>query len=287
MKSFFLACLLLLCANNLDAQVKDVVSRKESAELDSMRARVGRETKHLSDLYDEAENAYEAAEDEQVRDSLQGVMSALHNQLSAYDNKIPTLILQFIATHPDSYISASQLLSFVQILPLDTLRKLYGGLTPRIKQSTDGKKVAAEIRLIVAASPGSKAADFKTTDINNKPLQLSSFRGRVTLLDFWASWCVPCRISNPHLITLYNKYKGKGFTIIGVADDEREPAAWHKAVEKDKVGIWHHVLSGNLKHQFAIYSLPVKILIDRKGVIIGRYGSADEAALERKLAEIL
>jgi thiol-disulfide isomerase/thioredoxin len=278
MKIIFGVCVLLLGVNQLIAQQN---------ELDSMRVQVEREVKLLSAKYDQAEAAYEAAASEHEQDSLRSIVSAIHNQLSAYDNMIQKRTLLFIAAHPDSYTSASQLRSFVQILPLDTLQKLYQPFTPRIKQSSDGKAIAAEIKLIVAASPGNKAIDFKTVDIHHKPLQLSSFRGTVVLLDFWASWCVPCRISNPHLITLYNKYKSKGFTIIGVADDERQRAAWYKAVEKDKIGIWHHVLKGNLNHQFAIYSLPVKILIDKNGVIIGRYSSIDEAALEKKLAEIL
>jgi glutathione peroxidase-family protein len=94
-------------------------------------------------------------------------------------------------------------------------------------------------------------------------------------------------VANPHLIALYNKYSSKGFTIIGIADDEKTTAAWHKAIKKDKIGIWHHTLNGDLMHQFAVYSLPVKILIDRNGIIIGRYGSVDGAALDKKLEEIL
>lgn len=281
MKTIFWLCGLLLATNQLIAQTK------ESAELDSIRVQVEREIRLLSAKYDLAEADYEAAANEHEQDSLKVILSAIHDQLSAYDNMIQKRTLRFIATHPDSYVSTVQLRSFVQILPPDTLQKLYQGLTPRMKESVPGKEISAEIRVLIAASPGNKATDFKTVDIHHKPLQLSSFRGRVVLLDFWASWCVPCRISNPHLLTLYNKYKRKGFTIIGVSDDEKQPAAWHKAVEKDKIGVWHHVLKGKLNHQFAIYSLPVKILIDRNGVIIGRYGSADEAAFERKLEEIL
>ncbi|WP_369823753.1 TlpA family protein disulfide reductase [Chitinophaga sp. CF118] len=270
-----------------------------------MRVQVKKETERLSIKYDKAENAWgkavDAQQSERVQDSLKAIVSAIHDQLSSYDNAIQQHTLNFISTHPDSYISGLELSLFVRILPLDTLRKMYLQLTPRIKESFAGKEISKEIHVMTAASPGSEATDFATVDINNKPLQLSSFRGSVVLLDFWASWCVPCRVSNPHLIALFNKYKSKGFTIIGIADDNRNPQAWRTAVEQDHIGIWYHVLRGSdlvnqlkglpseedIGHKFAIYSLPVKILIDKNGVIIGRYGSEDEAALEKKLEEIL
>lgn len=275
------------------AVIKGSVAEDEAEELNDIITQVQNNMALLSAKYDKAEDAWEKAVSanlsEQVQDSLAAIVSAIHDQLN---NRIPQIKLHFIATHPDSYISALQLRSFVQVLPLDTLQQLYNGLTPRIRESDPGKEIANEIRMITAASPGNEAPDFKAVDINNKPLQLSSFRGNVVLLDFWASWCVPCREGNPHLITLFNKYKSKGFTIIGIADDDQQQAAWHKAVEKDKIGIWHHVLRGkgkkaDLGHKYTIYSLPTKILVDKNGVILGRYGFTDEAALEKKLAEIL
>ncbi|MNE72996.1 Thiol-disulfide oxidoreductase ResA [compost metagenome] len=120
------------------------------------------------------------------------------------------------------------------------------------------------------------------------------------LLDFWASWCAPCRKGNPHLISLYSKYKDKGLEIIGISDDDSNLAAWKKAVEQDKIGIWKHVLRGlkrtskgydkseDISEPYAIHSLPTKILVDKNGVIIGRYGGGGEndEAMDKKLAEI-
>jgi thiol-disulfide isomerase/thioredoxin len=120
------------------------------------------------------------------------------------------------------------------------------------------------------------------------------------LLDFWASWCVPCRKGNPHLIKLYNQYKEQGFEIIGISDDDSKVEAWHKAVEQDKIGIWKHVLRGmdiekkmkgqsnpgDISEKYNISTLPTKILIDKNGKIIGRYGSEEED-LDKKLAELM
>ena len=121
------------------------------------------------------------------------------------------------------------------------------------------------------------------------------------MIDFWASWCVPCRKGNPHLLQLYSKYKKKGFEIIGVSDDDSNHAAWRKAVEQDKIGVWKHVLRGLKKMEngrydksedkseaYGIHTLPSKILVGPDGVIIGRYasGAGTDADLDAKLKDV-
>ncbi|WP_179413514.1 TlpA family protein disulfide reductase [Mucilaginibacter sp. E4BP6] len=149
---------------------------------------------------------------------------------------------------------------------------------------------------------GSMASDFETNDINGKLLNLKSFRGKYVLLDFWASWCIPCRKSNPHLITLYHKYNTKGFDIIGISDDDQRQLQWKNAVKQDNTDLWHQVLRGaaatadkqgvtnpdDLHHLYNIQSLPVKILIDPSGKIIGRYGDNDttDEDLDKALSAI-
>jgi len=134
-------------------------------------------------------------------------------------------------------------------------------------------------------------------DAHGNLLTLSAFRGKYVLLDFWASWCVPCRHSHPHLINLYNKYKDKGFDIIGIASDMGREAVWKEAIEKDNVGIWHHVLEGEKKaaskndsdsisNQYGVAALPTKILIDPKGKIIGRYTGDGGNELDIELSKI-
>jgi thiol-disulfide isomerase/thioredoxin len=146
------------------------------------------------------------------------------------------------------------------------------------------------------------AHEFTKQDINGQTLSLASLRGKYVLLDFWASWCGPCRKGNPHLKSLYSKYKDKGLEIVGVSDDDRDLAAWKKAVEQDGIGIWRHVLRGldmekrmanqpnpdDISDYYGIHSLPTKILIDPQGKIIGRYGGGgeDDEAMDKKLASI-
>jgi thiol-disulfide isomerase/thioredoxin len=140
-------------------------------------------------------------------------------------------------------------------------------------------------------------------DVEGNNIKLADYRGKYVLLDFWASWCVPCRKGNPHLKELYAQYKDKGFEVIGVSDDDSKPDAWKTAVAKDALP-WRHVLRGmkmtrdgdklnidrskDISAGYNVSSLPTQILIGPDGTIIGRYGEgADEhSALDEKLQTI-
>ena len=218
--------------------------------------------------------------------------------LQPYHAEMEELDYAFFASHPQSPVTANMLRYYVSSLPLDSLQMYYDKLGKKVQQTNDGKDLANEIEKLRGGSPGSIAKNFTATDINGKELSLSDFKGKYVLLDFWASWCVPCRAGNPHLKELYSKYKDKGIEFIGVSDDDRNHDAWHKAVEKDGLP-WRHVLRGfdmeklmnnepnekDISEKFGIHTLPTKILIDRSGKIIGRY-SEDEGPLDTKLKEI-
>jgi thiol-disulfide isomerase/thioredoxin len=218
--------------------------------------------------------------------------------LQPYHAEMEELDFAFFASHPQSPVTANMLRYYISSLPLDSLQMYYDKLGKNLQQTNDGKDLASEIQKLRGGSPGSIAKNFTATDINGKELSLSDFKGKYVLLDFWASWCVPCRAGNPHLKELYAKYHDKGIEIIGVSDDDSRPEAWHKAVEKDGLP-WRHVLRGldmekrmnnepnekDISEKFGIHSLPTKILIDRSGKIIGRY-SEEEGPLDAKLKEI-
>ena len=222
------------------------------------------------------------------------------NNFTALNNRSQELDIAFIKNNPDSYLSAHLMRFLLSGTPIEKAEGMYTSLSERVQTSTYGLEIADELAKFKKGSPGSPAFAFISSDINGEPLALSDFRGKYVLLDFWASWCVPCRQGNPHLLDLYAKYKDKGFEIIGISDDDSNPAAWKKAVEKDGIGVWKHIMRGlkrtengfdrsnSISDQFGTRTLPSKILIDPNGMIIGRYAAdgEDDNAMDKKLAEI-
>lgn len=196
--------------------------------------------------------------------------------------------------NPKSAVSAYIMQLHYTDLSLAQLQHYYDRLGFALQGTPPGKAIQNQIVKLRGGSPGSMAKAFATVDLNGKPLSLSDYRGKFLLIDFWASWCVPCRQGNPHLKELYAKYRSRGFEILGVSDDDHAEAAWRQAVAKDEIAMWKHVLrgftgkagdDGDINEKFAISTLPTKILINPEGKIIARYAS-EEAALDQKLAEV-
>lgn len=131
-------------------------------------------------------------------------------------------------------------------------------------------KHIAEIKPI---SIGHKAPDFTLLDIDNKPVKLSDYRGKYVIIDFWASWCPPCRQENPNMVKMYAKFKDKGLNILGISlDDDRKP--WLQAIADDKL-TWRHAseykkFDGPIEKLYKIESIPSNFIINPQGVIIAK-----------------
>ncbi|TDQ73483.1 redoxin domain-containing protein [Sphingobacterium yanglingense] len=261
--------------------------------------------KPLSEAYNKKSMEYGRLKKEGAAESILNekleACEKLREQMAPYYDRIRDKKLAYIREHPNSHISAGQLRYYVSSLSLDELQGFYDKMGPEVRNSAAGQELKNEIANLQGGSPGGIAADFSGPDINGKPLKLSDYKGQYVLIDFWASWCVPCRKGNPHLLQLYSKYKKKGFEIIGVSDDDTNPAAWRKAVDQDKIGVWKHVLRGLKKspdggydksedksEAYGIHTLPSKILVGPDGIIIGRYasGAGSDEDLDAKLKEV-
>jgi peroxiredoxin len=158
----------------------------------------------------------------------------------------------------------------------------YTMLTNQIAETE--KQVAMSAKL----GPGGEAPEIELNNPEGKPVALSSLRGKVVLIDFWASWCKPCRVENPNVVKMYNKYKSKGFEIYAVSLD-KDKDAWVKAIKDDQL-TWPHVSDLQFWNSAAarlynVNSIPHTVLIDRDGKIVAN-GLRGEA-LESKLAEII
>jgi len=144
------------------------------------------------------------------------------------------------------------------------------------------------VKMQYSTGLGAEAPDFTMNQLDGTPLTLSSLRGKVVLVDFWASWCGPCRRENPNVVAAYNKYKEKGFDVLGVSLDKTKDR-WEAAIEKDGL-VWNHVsdLSGwknAAAKKYGVRSIPATFLLDAEGKIIGK--NLRGPALEAKLEEVL
>ncbi len=157
-------------------------------------------------------------------------------------------------------------------------------------KSTEPEAIAQIQQMLKMSSSnvvGGEAPDFIMNDVNGSPRKLSEFKGKVMLVDFWASWCGPCRRENPNVLKAYAKYHDKGFDVLGVSLDKTKDS-WLAAIEKDGL-IWHHVsdLKGWQNEAAKLYgvtSIPHTVLLDKEGKIIARNLRGE--ALDAKLAEI-
>jgi peroxiredoxin len=196
--------------------------------------------------------------------------------------------ISYIRNNSASMISAYLLSIYAPTWGRDTSASLYTLLSEKMKATYFGKSVSAFIKLNKNVGLGDKYSDFGQADSSGTIIHLSDFKGKVVLLDFWGSWCGPCRANNPKLVMLYNEFKSKGFEVFGVAADYNKKS-WIAAIKKDGLN-WTNVtdlkgMENKAAMIYGVHKYPTTYLINKQGIIVGIDLEGDE--LRRKLIESL
>jgi thiol-disulfide isomerase/thioredoxin len=186
----------------------------------------------------------------------------------------------FIASHPNSFLSLYLLNELEIMYSTDSYAAAFNALSDQLKRTSIAQKIKARLASGNATPTGTLAVDFKRIDQYGKTVKLSDYKGKLVILDFWGTWCIPCRQTHPHLKELYSQYKAKGLEIVAVAnektkDPEKARSGWLAAIQKDDVN-WVHVLNKesvdnqDIVKDYAITSFPTKLLLDKNGKILMR-----------------
>ncbi|MGE5518762.1 MAG: thioredoxin-like domain-containing protein [Candidatus Dadabacteria bacterium] len=225
----------------------------------------------------------------QLQQAPENRKEALMNQ---YQNSISELNRQvtlFVSTKKKSYVSPFLLFVTAQVSEnINELEKRFNIIDEQVRNSETGKSLANYISYMKVGSIGTEALNFTQSDPNNKPVSLSSFKGKYVLVDFWASWCKPCRMENPNVVKAFNKFKSKNFTILSVSLDQAKDK-WLDAIKQDNLN-WTHVSdlqqwNNSVAVMYHITSIPQNFLVDPNGKIVAKDLRGEE--LEKALCQYL
>lgn len=281
---------LILGNENITVTGKDSIANaiiKGSALTDESK-KVDALLRPLYDKFKVLDKEYKDAPESKKQDN--GFIVELENKARSVEKEIKDAKLKYARENPDKYMSVMALNS--TLAPgFDAIEseKIFLALDKKNQESYLGKLVAERIATFKKTQEGVQAADFTQPDVDGKPVKLSDFKGKYVLIDFWASWCAPCRRENPNLLKAYEQYRSKGFEILGVSlDKASDKAKWIKAIADDKL-TWKQV--GDMKGwdneaavQYEVKAIPMNFLIDPSGKIIAK--ELRGAALDAKLKEL-
>lgn len=259
-----------LCTGSLLAQsdnIDSVLIKKQQAGLKQALAEADKKLEDRQKLFLEVQG-------KKVKYDTIG-LGQYRTEMAQFKNERRQQEIAFIKAHPDYMVSIEALRDAVGYLP-DDIRiydKLFKGLNKSVRESKDGVALRKTIDGFMAVRIGAVAPLFTSPDTAGLDISLKDLRGKYVLLDFWASWCVPCREENPNVVKAYEQFKDKNFTVLGVSlDQPNKRDAWIKAIKDDGL-VWQQVSDlkywkNEVAQQYSIRSIPQNFLIDPEGKII-------------------
>lgn len=262
-----------------DAKVSGSLSNKEFNQYNTMVMGYDARLKNIQEVYGELEQAGKLLP---KQDSLEYIFNLT---LQKKDSAIQS----WVRIHYKSFVSPLvMILNYANDGSPDIMRPMFDAFAADVKRSYYGNYLEGVLARKEGLNIGKNAPQFSQTDSQGNPIALESFKGKYVLVDFWASWCGPCRQENPNLVRTYQKFRSRNFEILGVSLDNNKDK-WLQAIKEDQLN-WPHV--SDLKYwknevalQYGVQSIPANFLLDKEGKIIakGLRGQALEQALEKLL----